>query len=189
MRVAPRPSSDFRYQILDLPSQFYKTILLFDKYMALSFFKHQYSELAKSPYKATKDPRLDGFVRFLQHLEQSSQSIVTGVVLIGEYPAKNKYQLLEINNTKIALETLQSRSCEKYLLNGLQVEVMFVCPWDFPSVYHDRYCAWSSNELDHDSGDTFLDYFKVSFGNSERMEFCAADFWLQSGRGFKYMRK
>ena len=62
---------------------------------------------------------------------------------------------------------------------------MFVCPWDFPSVYHDRYCAWSSNELDHDSGDTFLDFFKVSFGNSERMEFCAADFWLQSGRGLQ----
>ena len=39
--------------------------------------------------------------------------------------------------------------------------------------------------LDHDSGETFLDFFKVSFGNSKRMEFCAADFWLQSGRGLQ----
>lgn len=174
-------------QILDLPSQFYKTIILFDKYMAWSFFKHQYTGV-KHPYKGTKDPNLDGFVRFLRHLEQSSQSIVTGVVLIGEYPLESKYQLLTENNTKVALETLQNRSYGKHLLSGLQVEVMFVCPWDFPSVYHDRYCAWSSNELDHDSDETytrFLDYFELSFGNSERMEFCAADFWLQSGRGLQ----
>lgn len=166
-------------EILDLPSQFYKTILLFDKYMAYSFFKHE--------FKGTKDPSLDGFVRFLRHLEPNGKSNITGVVLVGEYPF-NDGRLLQPNNTEIALNTLQDRASKEGLLSGLQVEVMFVCPWDFPSVYHDRYCAWSSHELVHASDETmtrFLDYFKLSFGNSERLDFCAADFWLQSGRGIQ----
>ena len=91
-------------EVLDLPSQFYKTIILFDKWMAYSFFKHQYTD-DKGPYKRPKDPKLNGFVRFLRHLEKSSQSIVTGVVLIGEYPKIDNHYLLGENNTELALQT------------------------------------------------------------------------------------
>ena len=169
-------------ELLDLPSQFYKTILLFDKYMAYTFFKHR-----NEGKEAPKDPYLKGFLRFLHHLKRNSKRSVTGVVLIGEYPFKD-WQLLKTNNTELAFETLQRRTARNELFCGLQVEVMFVCPWDFPWVYHDRYCAWSSHELSHASDNSrtrFLDYFRLSFGNSERMDFRAADFWLQGGRGFQ----
>ena len=169
-------------EIMHLPSQFYRTIILFDKYLSHTLFKHGFSEKKALMGKAPYDQDLDGFLRFLEHLKYRPNHQISSIVLIGQYPFEGKY-LMRPNNVHKALKRIKEKTKGIEYLNGLQIEVVFVCPFDFPDVYHDRYLAWSALKLSHHDSFYFMNLLKDCLGKETVLDYEVTHFWLTGGRG------
>ncbi|MCP9804484.1 hypothetical protein KBY75_13000 [Cyanobium sp. T1G-Tous] len=171
-------------EILHLPSQFYKTIILFDKYLSHTLFKYGFSEADAFPGKPPQDQDLDGFSRFLEHLKYLPNHQISTIVLIGQYPY-SRNRLERPNNVEVALSRIKQKTEGLDYLRDLQIEVVFVCPFDFPDVYHDRYCAWSALYMSHHDDFYFMNLLQDCLGNEMVLDCDITHFWMDGGRGFQ----
>ena len=169
-------------ELLHLPSQFYRTIILFEKYLSHAFFKYESNE--GNNYDSKKDQDLEGFTRFLKHLQYRPDHRISTIVVIGQYPYKNR-RLERRNNVEEALKRVREKTKGLDYLRDLQIEVVFVCPWDFPDVYHDRYCAWSALHTSHENNFYFMSFLEDCLGNDNVLDCEITHFWLTGGRGFQ----
>lgn len=171
-------------EILHLPSQFYQTIILFDKYLSHTLFKYRFGEADAFLGKPPQDQDLDGFSRFLKHLQYRPNHQVSTIVLIGQYPYTGS-RLESPNNVEVALSRIKQKTEGLDYLKNLQIEVIFVCPFDFPDVLHDRYCAWSAFQMSHHDEFYFMNLLQDCLGNEMVLDCDIAHFWLDGGRGFQ----